>query len=222
MNLTRIVLLTPVLLLPAAALADDCNPVRPVDHPIATQAGDLSTATQFDAARPFSGHMLRLEGCYGELRLMRSEQANTVRVRIKTEKGAGGRELRDYVQELSTTGDGRIAVRLPKDVPGKVTIEVPAEIRLEVNWASGRVDVAPAIAGDKEINVGKGEARVYVGQEDYADIEANVGWGTISDQLPHAERHRMLRSITLSQTTGGKHNLEINVGSGHIDILKAE
>jgi hypothetical protein len=222
MTLLRTVLLCPLFLLPIAAMADECNPVQPRQHPIALLSGDRSTATSFEAARPFTGQTLRLEGCYGDLQVVRSREASTVRLLISADRNASGQNLSSYVHTLRTTGDGRIAVRLPRNLSGTVKLEVPAEVHLQVKWASGKVNVESAVEGDKEIDLGKGKMRVYVNDNDYAEIEANVGWGTIEDHLPNVERHRMLRSVAISQVSKGKHNLELNLGKGNIEILKAD
>jgi hypothetical protein len=185
---------------------------------------DTSTATTFDMARPFHvGHSLLVEGCYGDFKVLRSHKAGALRLYLTSEIGGNAdHPLRDYVSRVDLGDDGHIEVRTPKSLHAHVTLELPESTPVQVNWAHGNLYISQG-GGDKKINLGAGDVRVYVRASDYADIDASVGWGSIKSQLPEDARSTgFLRSRNFSQRFGGKYHLELNVGAGHVMLLREE
>ncbi len=217
----RILVLGGVAILPLAASVgradDSCG--KP-DHPSTyqPQPGDVSTSTRLQVTREFSGTGdLELNVCNGELRVESSPRADKLRVSIES-PGANA-DLARYLQDLRVSEKSAVVtIRVPGKYHAVVTVLVPSSTHLQskINLGAGTLVLhAAEVAGDREVNVGAGTARVLLdGDRDYATLQANVGLGTMQDDRPGGSLAYGVSSKSMEGK--GKGSIEVNVGAGKL------
>jgi hypothetical protein len=188
------------------------------------QPGDVEGMDHLSLSRPFDGSgRLELDVCAGQLRVRPSRDGQ-----LHVELQAGQRtpsRLRAYLKRVDV-GPGRAVIEI--QVPGKfhpeVTVDVPATpaLQSEVNLGAGDLKLnANGFPGRKEVNVGAGNATIYLdGDHDYSHLEANVGMGSFRDHRPGGSSSHLVISRNL--TGSGAAALEVNVGAGSVDLKQAE
>ena len=134
-------------------------------------------------------------------------------------------KMRAYVKTVDVTANSAtISLQYPKGLHPVVVLDVPAgaELHSEINLGAGKLTFyADEIGGDREINLGYGDATLYLaGARDYAHLDANIGMGCFHDRRPGGGSGHFAISRTLEGKGSGR--LEMNVGMGSLDLEPAE
>jgi hypothetical protein len=203
----------------ARAETNNCGEPPELSHYVA-QTGDTEDAQHFAVERAFNGQgKLELNVCSGELHI-RPSSGDKLKLRIEA-GSAPSLKMRAYVKDLEVSGDhATISLQFPRRFHAVVTLELPStpSLKSEVNLGAGKLYFdANAIKGDRELNLGAGEANLTMADDHaYSNFEANVGMGSFHDHRPGGGSSHFIISRQYQGSGDGK--LEVNVGAGSIDI----
>ncbi len=189
------------------------------------QPGDTVSRTHLSLDRAFEGRgHLELNLCAGELRVLRAPASARLELEITLESPASD-PLTAYVQTVDVNGDkASIDLRTPRRVHAQVVLRLPSrdDLHSEFNIGAGKVVFhGDAVAGDRELNLGYGNATVYLaGDHSYSRLEANVGMGSFHDHRSGGGSSHFVISKEMGGAGNGR--IEVNVGAGSIDLEPAE
>ena len=207
----------------ARADTNNCGEPPGPSHYVA-QSGDTEDAQHLAVERTFTGQgKLELNVCSGELRI---ERGHGDKLKLRIETGAQpSMKMRAYVKTLDVAGDhATISLEFPHNLHPVVVLELPSSASLssEINLGAGKLYFdADGIHGDREVNLGAGEANLaMLGDRGYASFEANVGLGSFHDHRPGGTSSHFI--ISREYQGKGEGSLEVNVGAGSIDIAPAK
>jgi hypothetical protein len=207
----------------ARAETNNCGEPPDPSHYVA-QPGDSEDAQHLTVERAFDGRgHLELNVCSGELRIERGH-GDRLKLRIEI-ASTPSRKMRAFVKTLDVASDhATISLEFPHNLHTIVVLELPASTALhsEINLGAGKVYLdADAIKGDRQVNLGAGEAHLsVVGDRDYADFTVNVGMGSFHDHRPGGQTSHFI--VSRSYQGRGEGKLEVNVGAGSIDVDPAK
>ncbi len=207
----------------AWAEGNECGQPAKQSHYVA-QAGDTADATHLSASRAFAGvGRLEVNMCGGELQIRRSKDGR-LHLSVETQK-APDAKMQAYVKDLQVTpGDALINLQFAKQLHPVVVLALPAEAQMHstINLGAGHFQLhADDLKGDWEINVGAGNATLYLaGDRDYSRLQANVGMGSFHDNRPGGGSAHFVISRNLAGK--GTAPIKVNVGAGSIDLDPAE
>jgi hypothetical protein len=203
----------------AQAENNNCGEPPDPSHYVA-QSGDTEDAQHLAVERSFTGQgRLEFNMCSGELRI---ERGHGDRVKLRIETGSTpSLKMRAYVKTLDVAPDhATISLEFPHKSHAVVVLELPSSTSLnsQINLGAGKlVFDADGIKGDREINLGAGDAHLgMVGDRDYASFEANVGMGSFHDHRPGGGNSHFI--ISRQYQGNGQGTLQVNVGAGSMDI----
>lgn len=203
----------------AQAENNNCGEPPDPSHYVA-QSGDTEDAQHLAVERDFTGQgRLEFNMCSGELRIERGH-GDKLTLRIET-GSAPALKMRAYVKTLDVAADHvTISLEFPHKSHAVVVLELPSSTSLnsQINLGAGKlVFDADGVKGDREINLGAGDAHLgMVGDRDYASFEANVGMGSFHDHRPGGGSSHFI--ISRQYQGKGEGTLQVNVGAGSIDI----
>jgi hypothetical protein len=205
---------------PAARAANNSCGEPPEPSHYVAQPGDREDAQHFVVERTFTGTgNLELNVCSGELHI-RAGTGDKLKLRIET-GATPSLKMRAYLKDLDTNGDhATISLQFPHKYHVVAVLEVPSttSLKSQINLGAGKFYFdADGIKGNREINLGAGEAFLtMVGDRDYTSFEANVGMGSFHDHRPGGSSSHFI--ISRDYQGKGEGRLEVNVGAGSIDI----
>jgi hypothetical protein len=188
------------------------------------EPGDQLTTTHLSLARVFDGRgSLELNVCAGDLTVTNATGSNELQLEI-TLQSPGSQPLSDYVHTVDVRpNDAVIDLRTPAGVHPVVVLRLPSgdDLHTAINVGSGKVAFhADTIAGDRELNLGHGNAAVLVaGDRSYAQLTANVGFGSFHDHRPGGSNSYFI--VSRQMEGDGRGMLAINVGAGSADLEPA-
>jgi hypothetical protein len=200
----------------------DGDPVK--DQQYEKQPGDVLEPRHIEIARPFVGTgKLDVSVCNAQLHIRTKADAKELKLLVETDGQPGGHPAADYVHIFRVAPDsGVIHLKFPKDSHAVVTLVMPMNAGSESGFNLGKGDLnfdAIGGAGKREINVGYGHAKLLVeGDKSYADMEVNIGMGSLHDHRPGGHDGHFVVSKNYSGSGAG--SLEINVGMGSLDIAQ--
>jgi hypothetical protein len=214
-----------ILAVSVGASAENNNCGEPPDPSrYVVQPGDTEDAQHLRVERVFDGRgRLELNMCSGELRI---ERGNGDHLKLRIETGsAPSLKMRAFVKTLDVAGDhATISLQFPHKLHTIVVLELPSTATLssEINLGAGRFYMdADGIKGNRQVNVGAGEAHLsVVADRDYADFTANIGMGSFHDHRPGGRSSHFI--VSRSYQGKGEGKLEVNVGAGSIDVDPAK
>ncbi|MGI8772180.1 MAG: hypothetical protein ACR2JE_12170 [Acidobacteriaceae bacterium] len=189
------------------------------------QPGDVANKTHLSLERAFDGRgHFEVNLCAGELRVVRAPASGKLELEVTLES-SGSQPVSSYVHAVDVDSDKAVIdLRTPKSVHAEVTLRVPSsdDLHSEINVGAGKVVLhGDGIAGDRELNLGYGNATIYLaGDHNYSALEANVGMGSFHDHRSGGGSSHFV--ISKDMEGEGKGRLEINVGAGSIDLEPAE
>ena len=189
------------------------------------EPGDQLTTTHLTLARAFDGRgSLALNVCAGEITVTNATGSNELELEI-TLQSPGSQPLSDYVHTLAVRpNDAVIDLHTPTSVRALVVLRLPSsdDLHTVINVGSGKVAFhADAVAGDRELNLGHGDAAIIVaGDRDYAQLAANVGFGSFHDHRPAGSNSYLI--VSRQMEGDGRGLLSINVGAGSVDLEPAK
>jgi hypothetical protein len=181
--------------------------------------GDQSTATHLEARRQVSnGAEINIDVCSADVTITGSDD-NTFHFTVDLGSSSEKHSAVDYLETFDVTPkEIRLQLHLPKSIHAKVTIEVPNKTEdVHTNVARGSVRlVGDRIAGERELNLGYGYVNFEGNKDAYANMQVNVGMGSMHDHRRDGEDHHFIVARSLEGT--GKGSVEINVGMGSVDL----
>jgi hypothetical protein len=224
--LVRVVAFGVACSLPALALAAETHGCETKQQPSNYQPrpGDISTSTQLDLARPFRGTGdFTINICTGELHIERVEHASQLHLSVRS--STADRTLGKYLQELDLAETNMILnLGVPSEFHPIVTLSIPSSATLHstINLGAGTLELsAHHFAGDREINLGAGTARITLdGDRNYSSLQAHIGMGTFKDNRPGGHNSHFVVSRSMEGTGNGL--LEVSVGAGEVVLDPAK
>ncbi|QNI30939.1 hypothetical protein H7849_17720 [Alloacidobacterium dinghuense] len=204
-------------------LSCDGDPVAVSDRQYQQQAGDVLESRHLEIVRLFAGTgSLNVSVCNAQLRVRTKPDAKDLKLSVelgdKVEKPAA-----DYIHILRVDPESAtIHLKFPNNSHAIVTLTLPMNKGLESEFNLGRGDLnfdAIGSAGEREINVGYGHAKLLVdGDKSYADMQVNIGMGSLHDHRPGGHDGHFV--VSKSYSGSGVGSLEVNVGMGSLDIAQ--
>ena len=203
----------------------DCNgdSVALADRQYQQQAGDVLEPHHLDIARPFTGTgRLDISVCNAKMIVRTKPNAKDLRIMVelgdKTDK-----PVSDYIHILQVDPqNARLHLKFPNNSHATVTLTVPINTGLESEFNLGKGDLdfnAIGSAGEREINVGYGHAKLLVeGDKSYSDMQVNIGMGSLHDHRPGGHDGHFV--VSKSYNGSGAGSLQVNVGMGSLDIAQ--
>ncbi len=204
----------------ARADSGDCDNRPVTGHGFQQQAGDVVQGKHLEAMRAFAGSgKLMVSICNADVRVLSRPEATQLELTVNLE---GSRGVAEYVQAFEVRGDGgTVQLKFPKGSKAQVTLGLPMRKNLdfEFNLGKGNLDfMAAGSAGSRQINVGMGSMKLVVGEKTYANMELNIGLGTLHDHRAGEKDGHFV--VSREYTGGGDGSVEVNVGMGSLDIRK--
>ena len=188
------------------------------------QPDDVSSATLLDVQRPVAElHSLEAHVCSGELRIVAAPHGSSLRLTVSVR--GGGKPPNGYLQTFSTVdGHAVVTLQTPREAHAVVTLHVPAQsvdATTEVDLGAGTLRLEEhALRGDRKLNLGAGSAfLVLQGDQDYSQMQANVGMGRLVDSRPGG--HDRFFVVSRAMPGKGAGLIEVNVGAGSIHLEPA-
>jgi hypothetical protein len=208
----------------ASARGEDagCDGKPITAHHYQQQAADVLQPRHLEMVRSYSGNgKLEISICNADLRVRTQPEAHELKVMVEMERQSDGHPASDYIRTFQVAPDGGVIhLDFPGDTHATVTLVMPmgAGSANEFNVGKGNLDFnAMGSAGSREINVGMGHMNLLVDNDkSYADMEVNVGMGSLHDHRPGGHDGHFVVSKNYSGTGAG--SLEVNVGMGSLDI----
>lgn len=201
----------------------DGNPVAAVDRQYQQLPGDVLEPRHVGIVRPFIGTgSLDVSVCNAQLIVRTKPDAKDLRLSVdlgeKTDKAAA-----DYIHILRFDSDGAVIhLKFPNNSHAVVTLTLPLNKGLESEFNLGKGDLnfdAIGSAGKREINVGYGHAKLLVdGDKSYADMQVNIGMGSLHDHRPGGHDGHFV--VSKNYSGSGVGSLQVNVGMGSLDIAQ--
>ncbi|HYK36773.1 hypothetical protein [Alloacidobacterium sp.] len=203
----------------------DCDgrPLTAADREFQQQPGDVLEPQHLEIVRPFSGTgRLDVNVCDARLIVRVKPDAKDLKVSVdlgdKSKTSALG-----FVHVLKVAPDnGVLLLKFPEDAHAVVTLTIPMSKGLESEFNLGKGDLnfdAIGSAGQREINVGYGHAKLLVeGDKSYSDMQVNIGMGSLHDHRPGGHDGHFVVSRNYSGSGDG--SLQVNVGMGSLDIAQ--
>jgi hypothetical protein len=201
---------------------------RPVSHshdPVGLipriVTSDLVTPMQFEAERPMvEGGTLTLGICNGEVHVLAATDAAKLKVVVRLGASLGReRTPKDYLQEFSLNPSGAdIEWKLPRRALPVIDVYVPKDTKLNLELGNVQLEVR-GVRGDKQIDAGRGTARLYVMADgaDYRRLTVDVAMGSFVDLRPGGKQsHKVPLHEEFSGT--GKGNAHLSVAMGKAEI----
>jgi hypothetical protein len=193
------------------------------DRQYQQQAGDVLGPHHLEIARPFTGTgSLNVSVCNAQLKVLTKPEGKELRVSVEL-GDKSDRPAADFIRILRIAPDnGVIHFIFPDHSHAVVTVAVPLKQGLESQFNVGRGDLnfdAIGSAGERQINVGLGHAKLLVeGDKSYADMQVNIGMGSLHDHRLGGHDGHFVVSKTYSGSGVG--SLQVNVGMGSLDIAQ--
>jgi hypothetical protein len=201
----------------------DGEPIALADRQYQRQAEDVLEPRHLDISRSFTGTgRLDVSVCNARLIVRTKPNAKDLRVLVelgdKTDKPAS-----DYIHILQVNPQSAMLhLKFPNNSHATVTLTVPMNTGLESEFNLGKGDLdfnAIGSAGEREINVGYGHAKLLVeGDKSYADMQVNIGMGSLHDHRPGGHDGHFV--VSKSYSGSGAGSLQVNVGMGSLDIAQ--
>jgi hypothetical protein len=206
----------------AASDSMSCNVNLPSSH-VELAEGDQNTATHLQLGRPIAaGAEVDVDQCSGELSLIASKNGQ-FNVTVDLGQPASQHMVGDYLELLDVSPHKAVVhLHLPKSVQAKVIVEIPVTASgLQVNLARGEFTLmADQVKGNRQVNIGYGQAKVHGNDDTYESMEINIGLGSLHDYRKGGENHHLI--VAHSFAGSGKGEIEINVGMGHVEVYPSQ
>ena len=201
----------------------DGEPVAVADRQYQQQVGDVLEPRHLEIARPFTGTgSLNVSVCNARLVVRTKPDAKDLKLSVelvdKTDKPAS-----DFIHILRVDPESAtLHLKFPNNSHATVTLILPMNKGLESEFNLGKGDLnfdATGSAGEREINVGYGHAKLLVeGDKSYADMQVNIGMGSLHDHRPGGHDGHFI--VSKSYSGSGVGSLQVNVGMGSLDIAQ--
>jgi hypothetical protein len=231
-QLFRRVICVAMLIIPGAGVqmraqqtADmNCDGEPVTDRQYQQQPGDVLEARRLEIIRPFSGTgKLNVSVCNARLQVRTRPDAHDLKLLVEMDAKSGSKPVVDYVHIFRVTpDDGVIHLKFSGDSHAVVTLVVPMNhgLNSEFNLGKGDLDFdAIGGAGDRQINVGYGHAKLLVDSDkSYSSMEVNIGMGSLHDHRPGGHDGHFV--VSKNYGGSGTGSLQINVGMGSLDIAQ--
>jgi hypothetical protein len=201
----------------------DGDPVAVSERQYQQQAGDVLEPRHLEIVRSFAGTgSLNVSVCNAQFTVRTRPDAKDLKLSVdlgdKSDKAAA-----DYIHILRVDPESAtIQLKFPNNSHAIVTLTLPMNKGLESEFNLGRGDLnfnAIGSAGEREINVGYGHAKLLVeGDKSYSDMQVNIGMGSLHDHRPGGHDGHFI--VSKSYSGIGVGSLQVNVGMGSLDIAQ--
>lgn len=202
----------------------NCDGEPVTDRQYQQQAGDVLEPRHLEIARAFSGTgKLNVSICNAQFQVRTRPDAKELRLSVEMNSKSGSKPAADYIHILRVAPDnGVIHLKFQGDSHAVVTLFVPMNkgLNSEFNLGKGNLTFdAIGSAGDRQINVGYGDAKLLVeGDKSYSDMKVNIGLGSLHDHRPGGHDGHFV--VSKNYSGSGTGSLQINVGMGSLDIAQ--
>jgi hypothetical protein len=184
--------------------------------------GDHADSTSVVAMRRFTGiGDVQINVNRGELHVEHALAGEELRVRISSSNSDV--DLPKALRRFDTAdGNAAIDVCIAKKDHAVVTVYLPssAHLKSEINLGAGTLVLrADGVQGDRQVNVGAGEMKVFLaGDHNYASMEANVGFGRLLDHRAGSKSGNSYGVTARTLTGSGTGTIQLNVGAGSLEL----
>jgi hypothetical protein len=202
----------------------NCDGEPVTDRQYQQQAGDVLEPRHLEMIRPFSGTgKLNVSVCNARLPIRTRPESKELRLSVEMGAKSSSKPAAGYIHILRVApDDGVIHLKFPSDSHAVVTLIVPMSQGLDSQFNLGKGNLnfdAIGSAGDRQINVGMGDAKLLVeGDKSYSDMEVNIGMGSLHDHRPGGHDGHFV--VSKNYNGSGAGSLQINVGMGSLDIAQ--
>jgi hypothetical protein len=199
-----------------------CDGKPVTDRQYQQEAGDVLEVRHLEIVRSFSGTgKLDVSVCNARLQVRTQPDAHELKLSVEMDAQSGSKPAADSIHIFRVTpDDGVIHLKFSDDSHAIVTLVVPMNHGLDSQFNLGKGDLnfdAVGSAGDRQINVGYGHAKLLVeGDKSYSDMEVNIGMGSLHDHRPGGHDGHFV--VNKNYSGSGTGSLQINVGMGSLDI----
>jgi hypothetical protein len=203
----------------------DNHPISrsPKDSPRLTQREedrDVITPVLFTAERPFkSDGTLTLAVCNGDVQVEPSD-SETLKITVQLNGPLHHEQTpRNYLQRFDATPEKTVMLwKLPESAKPVFHVLVPRNAHLILDLGKSELTVR-GIHGEKQLNVGRGTARLYVQPDnaDFSQISVDVAMGSFTDLRPGGKQnHKVPLHEEISGSGTAKATLNVAMGKAEI------
>lgn len=127
-------------------------------------------------------------------------------------------DLEDVSLSKAISGDTVELAVEAEDTKQEWRLTIPADADLEIEMGVGQLEI-DSVNGDIIAELGVGDVEVELENKDYSAIELGAGVGDVDlNGFRNIERERRMVSEEIEWQGDGKHNINIEVGVGDIDV----
>lgn len=201
----------------------DGGPVPVSDRQYQQLPGDVLEARHLELVRPFSGTgSLDVSVCNAQLHVLTRPDAKGLKISVELGDKTQG-PAADYIHILRVEPESALVhLKFPSNSHAVVTLIVPMNKGLKSQFNLGKGDLnfdAIGSAGDRQINVGYGHAKLLVEDDkSYSDMQVNIGMGSLHDHRPGGHDGHFV--VSRDYSGNGDGSIQINVGMGSLDIAQ--
>jgi hypothetical protein len=167
---------------------------------------------------------LMMEMNFGEIRIVRCDEARTIRLSIDSHNQAyDAQAMQSWVRRFEVTGDrAAIAMKLPQDFRNnktspRVTVYLPAYTDLKLQLGAGQITVK-GIEGNKDLHVNVGQLTVNIADgAEYSEIRTSSKLGETNDEVSHKRSDGFFPS-TDHVSSQGLYKLYARVDIGEVKV----
>jgi hypothetical protein len=172
---------------------------------------------------PANGTLV-MEMNVGEVRVVRSDDEKTIRLKIEPRGFYDDATVQSWVRRFDVAGDrASIELKLPKNEDNHrgatITISVPQQTNLKLELGVGDLSVK-GIEGNKDLHVGIGDLTVGVTDgAKYSEIRTGTKIGDADDGIFHQHSDGFFPK-TQHSSLQGIYKLHATVGIGDVNVVQ--